>query len=331
MLERALAIGGLVGDCDGVLHARAWMVHTFGMAGQFREALEFAATIEHRPEDVARNPYPMIKARGGIAYCATGLGDMQRARDEADTMIAFGRGSGNARAEAFGHQQECCWRIYALDFVGAEAAGRRGLAAARDEIFRASCATYTAFALMSNGQYDEVGAITDEAAPKYRRLGDYWHGLPLAALAASRAIADGQLSRGTRALLEATEDARRRGYGYFVVNMEIVIARLHVMTARRDVETRATSVMKNPWFVTRHALPASRMATRELERLVGVATRDAPGFLGLIELSRAELYSHLGQRDRAMDALARLLSFMEATGLGFTPPAVARIQAELAS
>ena len=330
ILERALTVGETAGECDGVLHARAWRVHTLGMAGQFREALAFGETIEHRPEDVARNPYPMIKARGGIAYCATAVGDIGRAREEAQLMIAYGQASGNARAEAFGCQQESCWRLYSLDFAGAAAAGQRGLAAARDEVFRASCATYTAFALMSNGDDDAFEAVLDTAFPKYRDLGDFWHGSPLGALDAARAMAHGDLSAGMRSFIASTADARRRGYGYFVLNYEIVAARLHVMTARREVKARLSSIMRNPWFVARHAIPAARIAAWELDRLRAFAQVEAPGFLGLIELSRTELYSHLKRRKDALDALDDLHRFIERTGLEATPTAVTRIEQELA-
>ena len=90
-------------------------------------------------------------------------------------------------------------------------------------------------------------------------------------------------------------------------------------------------LVRDPWFVTRHAMPAARRAQQELESL----RRDAAatgfnGFLGVIDLSRAQMFAATGDTQRAREAVAEVRAFLAAAGVQpLTSASLEAIETEL--
>ena len=329
-LDRAIAVGSTQSEAVGVRHAEAWRVHTLIFMGRANDAVEDGSRIQYRPEDVQRNPYPMLKGRMGVAIGSAFVGDLRSARDLARGLVEHGRTSNYARAEAVGHCAEAVYRWLALDFPGAAAAARQGMAESRDEVYLVSNAFLLACALVSNGQFEEARGVTSVWIPRLADVGNYWIGSAMRGLGAGADVGLGRLSHGMRELHRVIDDVHQHGYVFLEYACRVAAAQIHVATARRDVDVPARTLLKNPRFVISHAVPAAKKAKQELEQLRSDVQRvQLGGFLGMIDLAQAQLFSRFGDRDTALSAVAAARAFVDASGLGFTPPPVHRIAAEL--
>ena len=246
-------------------------------------------------------------------------------------MLRLGKAAGNPRAEAIGYVAECAWRWAVLDDAAGESA-ILGLEAARDDIYRASNAFPLALALVNNAEYAEARDVTTAWLPRMRANGNYWIAAVLEVMQCAADIALGRMSAGMRDLLRIEEELRARGYAFPAFVARVTIARVHVLVARREVDVKTSWLLRNPWFVTRHAMPAARRAGQELESLRPDAVATGfNGFLGMIDLSRAQIFAISGQTQRARDALADVHAFLTAAGVQpLSCAALDAIEAELA-
>ena len=307
-LDRAIALVPAGSESEGARHARAWRAHTLMMMGRLTEAE--ATEIPSGPLS-----YPVFKGMSGVAIAAVLAGHLVRARELIDELLRLGKSAGNPRAEAIGYVAECAWRWAVLDATAGESA-IRGLAAARDDIYRASNAFPLALALVTNGRYAEARDVTETWLPRMRAHGNYWIAAVLEVMHSAADIALGRMSAGMRDLVRLEAELQQRGYAFPAFVARVTITQVHVLVARREVDVKASWLLRNPWFVTRHAMPAARRAQEELETL----RRDAVasgfgGFLGMIDLARARMFAATGDRQRAREAVAEVKAFLAAAGV----------------
>ncbi len=129
----------------------------------------------------------------------------------------------------------------------------QGLAAARDDIYRASNAFPLAMALVTNGRYAEAREVTETWLPRMRAHGNYWIAAVLEVMHSAADIALGRMSAGMRDLVRLEAELQERGYAFPAFVARVTIARVHVLVARREVDVKTSWLVRNPWFVTRHA------------------------------------------------------------------------------
>ena len=98
-----------------------------------------------------------------------------------------------------------------------------------------------------------------------RANGNYWIAAVLEVMQSAADIALGRMSAGMRDLVRIEAELRDRGYAFTALTARMTIARVHVLVARKEVDVKTSWLLRNPWFVTRHAMPAARRAERELE------------------------------------------------------------------
>jgi class 3 adenylate cyclase len=321
-LDRALALQPDRGDGDGVRHARAWRTHTLFMMGR---------TAEAEAADVPSGDlsYPVFKGMSGVALAATLGGNLPRGRALTDELLRLGRTAGNPRAEAIGCAMEAAWRWLVLD-VDADQSAVRGIDAARDDIYRAVNAFSLALALVSNGEYRQARDVTAAWLPIMQAHGNYWVAAMLQITQAAADVALGRMSDGMRDLARLEAELDECGYAFVAIVARFTIARVHVLVARREVDVKTSWLLRNPWFVTRHAMPAARRAQEELDALrMEALTNGFAGFLGMIELSRAQLFARTGEPELAREAVARVRDFLAAAGVQGTPLPLQRVEAEL--
>jgi class 3 adenylate cyclase/tetratricopeptide (TPR) repeat protein len=324
-LDRALALQPADAETEGSRHARAWRAHTLMMMGRLTEA----EAIEVPRGQLS---YPVFKGMSGVAFAATFGGHLVRARQLIDELLRLGKAAGNPRAEAIGCVVECAWRWTVLDPDAGESAVH-GLEAARDDIYRASNAFPLALSLITDGRYAEARDLTEVWLPKMRARGNYWIAAVLEVIRSAADVALGRMSAGMRDLLRTEAELQARGYAFPALVARLTIARVHILVARREVDVKASWLLRNPWFVARHAMPAERRAKQELESLRrdAVAVGGFNGFLGNIDLSRAQIYSRAGDTQQAREAVANVKSFLAEAGVqSQSCPAVDAIEAELA-
>jgi tetratricopeptide (TPR) repeat protein len=323
-LDRALALQPAGSESEGARHARAWRAHTLMMMGRLEEA-------EATEVPLGSLSYPVFKGMSGVAFAAVFGGHLVRARELIDELLRLGRAAGNPRAEAIGYVAECAWRWMVLDPTAGESAVH-GMEAARDDVYRASNAFPLALALITNGRYAEARDLTEVWLPKTRAGGNYWIAAVLEVVRSACDIAFGRMSAGMRDLLRTEAELQERGYAFPALVARVTIARVHVLVARREVDVKASWLLRNPWFVARHAIPAARRAKRELESLHRDAvTTGFKGFLGVIDLSRAQIFASAGDTQRAREAVAQVKTFLIEAGVEpHACPAVEAIETELA-
>ena len=245
-------------------------------------------------------------------------------------MLRLGKAAGNPRAEAIGYVAECAWRWAVLDDAAGESA-ILGLEAARDDIYRASNAFPLALALVSNARYAEARDVTTAWLPKMRANGNYWIAAVLEVMQCAADIALGRMSAGMRDLVRLEDELRERGMRSPPSSPASRSPEsTYSSPAERSTSRRAGSSAtpgSSPGTRCRPPAEPSRSSSRCDTTL---SPPGFNGFLGMIDLSRAQIFATSGQMHRARDAVADVHAFLEAAGVkALSSAAVESIEAEL--
>ncbi len=132
-LDRALEVGKSSDARDALAHALSWQTFILFEIGAVTDAISAARSVQRSDAENLDNPYPYVKSLGGLGLASALLGESHRSRASAEELIAFGRASGNARAESMGQWALAWQELTALEFDRAATTAQRGIEAARDQ------------------------------------------------------------------------------------------------------------------------------------------------------------------------------------------------------
>lgn len=315
-LDRALELGQAVQARDALAYVHGWRTYTLMECGRIADAIASVQALDQTDEERRNNVYPYVKSQSGLALALSYAGDLRQAREVADQLVAFGRATGSARAEALGHTGLAAYWVVAGDSVRGAAAAEAGVASAKDPLFRAMNAFGLAGALLGAGQDEAALDVCNEWLPYLERNRNDLFGMCLRRCRAVLKLKRGQLSEGFRELLADLGDQRARGMVGAAALSECSLLGIYTAMACSDAKPRLGPLLRNPWFVFTQAPFAARRARVLIERLrVEFAQWGGHGLLGMVDLCDAQLLVREGKTAQARECLERIEQRLREAGI----------------
>lgn len=331
-LERAVQTAQAAGARDALAYALAWQTFTLFEIGRPAESLNLGHLLHPTDEEFRRNPYPYAFGRCGLVIAQVVSGDLKRAREIAQDVIASGRAGGNARAESLGHFVLAYCQVVALEFDGAAATAQAGMLAAKDPFFESTNANVRTVALAVGMHLDDARRLCNAWLPTFVQLGNVWFARTLSSVGFSMDLASGQLSDGLRGMQAVLADLKNAGYLVAAALCEVFLLMTYVSIARRDVKPEIGAILRNPWFVFTQAPFATRNARRMIKRLrLELPQNSMHGFLGIVDLCEGRLLAHRGEQVQAQMVIQRIRTWLDEAGVEEVPKAVKELQAQVDS
>lgn len=332
VLDRALSLGQSVQAREAIAYVQAWRVFPLFELGRVAEAIRTAESLDQTEEERRNSPYPYVKCRGGLAIALELSGELRRARDVADELIAFGRASGSARAEAMGHYSLAMYWCLTFGYERAAASAQAGIDAAKDPLFRALNACALSLALLRTRRVANALDVCSEWLPFLESNSNYYFGQPMRLVRDASELAGGRLSDGLRNILAGMLDLQVRDMRTTAGIVQSALLNIHVAVVCKDVKPTLGVLMRNPWFVFTQAPFAAHKARGLIERLrVELQERNLSGLLGLVDLHEGRLLAHQGKKEQAQECFERIQRRLRDAGVDQVPAPVAELAAEIAS
>ncbi|HYN35242.1 MAG TPA: AAA family ATPase [Ilumatobacteraceae bacterium] len=311
LLDRAIEVGERADDPEVLAHAHTWRVWAQFLCGNHAEALADGERVDELLGRLVDRRYVSIKSAGAIGLAEIGLGRFANARRTADWLIATGAQTGSTRATSMGQSVLSLVATVTGDIEASAAFGREAVATATDPIYRDFARVMGVHGLVAAGVVDEARAMHDDLVDSCTTLG--LDGLILAAAPACGVmnVLAGDLTGGMSELDDAIDRAERAGSPLLASFGRVYRASVRARAVTREVSVPLTIVLRNPRFVTRHALPARRRGVDELEQLIiDLPTQGGAGLRWLVSIELAKLLAVRGDRPRAEAVIARAASWM---------------------
>lgn len=310
LLDRAVAIGEEVDDAVVLAHAHTWRIWARFLGGQHDAALADGRRVDALLARLDDPRYPAIKSAGAVGLAQIGTGAFGAARETAEWLIATGAATGSTRAASMGESVLSLAATLSDDAAGGAEHGRRAVAAATDPIYRDMARLMAVHGMVAAGQVDAARAVYGDLVESCVSLG--LDGLVLAAAPAHGVIRvlDGELTAGMDELDDAIDRARSAGSEFLASLGRLYRATVRARSATREVTAPLRTVIRNPRFVARHAVPARRSAADELETLIGeLAAQGGAGLRWLASIELAKVLVARGDRAGADRVLTRALAW----------------------
>jgi class 3 adenylate cyclase len=268
-------------------------------------------------------------ARLYLAIAQLTAGDFERARALRAELLELVERTGQQRAAPAAFFVGAYDALLRLDSDAVDRECRAGLEIVKDPLYRGWLLGYLATSQFSSGDYEE-GCLTADAHLIHH------DGRPAEfCLTMSRSfqglknLAQGDLARGMQAYRTELERSHSVGHRWGYLQLTLGLAQTYVSIVARDLSPPVGSLLRNPGFVARHALPAARHARAQLE----AARRELEetgmvGFAGLISFTSARLHACQGRDAEASSELARCVDFLREAG-GEIPSRVRELSQQL--
>jgi class 3 adenylate cyclase len=311
LLDRAVGIGERADDAEVLAHAHTWRIWARFLGGQHVEALADGARVEALLDRLVDRRYVSIKSAGAVGLAQIGLGRFADARRTADWLIATGSATGSTRATSMGQSVLGLSATVTGDIEGSAAFARRAVATATDPIYRDFARVIGVHGLVAAGAVAEARSMHTDLVASCSALG--LDGLILATSSAYAVLTvlDGDLTDGMAALDDAIDRAEHAGSRLLASFGRVYRSSIRTRAVTREVAVPLATVLRNPRFVTRHALPARRRAADELEQLLAdLPAQGGEGLRWLVSVELAKLLAARGERPRAEAAIARAAGWM---------------------
>ncbi len=309
LLDEAVSIGERLDNAEVIAHALAWRVWTYFFAGRHGDAVVDAQRVQSLLGRLADDRYPRIKSAGAHGLALLGLGAFAQAEEVARALIEDGTASGSSRSVSMGYAVLSLRATLTGDAVAGADLGVRGVEEATDPIYRDFARIMAVHGLVAAGRLIEARHEHTELVTSCGRLG--LDGIVLAVASANGVlqVLEGSLSQGMDDLDDAIARCTRSGNRFLSALGMLYRAAIRARAVTGAAGTPTATILTNPRFLLRHALPARRDARTGLESLV----RDLPelGGAGLRLLAATELAGllrHQGQTREADSVIDRVKS-----------------------
>ncbi|MEP6299568.1 MAG: hypothetical protein ABJ382_19775, partial [Ilumatobacter sp.] len=311
LLDRAVAIGEQADDVEVLAHAHTWRIWARFLGGQHAGALADGERVDELLDRLADKRYVSIKSAGAVGLAHIGLGRFADARRTAHWLIATGTETGSTRATSMGQSVLSLAATVTADTEASARFGRDAVATATDPIYRDMARLMAVHGLVAASAVDEARALHTDLVESCTKLG--LDGLILAASSgfAVMTVLDGDLTEGMSQLDDSIAQAEAAGSLLLAAFGRVYRASIRARAVTREVSVPLTTVLRNPRFVTRHAIPGRRRGVAELEQLiVGLPTQGCAGLRWLVSLELAKLLVARGEEPRADAVIARATEWM---------------------
>ena len=311
LLDRAVDIGERADDAEVLAHAHTWRIWARFLGGQHVGALADGQRVDELLDRLVDRRYVSMKSAGAVGLAHIGLGQFAEARRTADWLIATGTATGSTRATSMGQSVLSLAATASGDIEASAAFGREAVATATDPIYRDMARLMGVHGLVAAGAVAEARVMHADLVESCTTLG--LDGLILAASSAYAVLSvlDGDLTSGMSQLDDSIEQADLAGSLLLASFARVYRASIRARAVTREVSVPLTTVLRNPRFVARHAIPARRRAVDELEQLIAdLPSQGAAGLRWLVSVELAKLLVARGDRARAEAVIARAAAWM---------------------
>jgi class 3 adenylate cyclase len=300
LLDDAVSIGERLDNAEVLAHALTWRVWTHFFAGRHADAVDDAQRVQTLLPRLTDDRYPRIKSAGGHGLALLGLGAFDRAEGVARSMIEDGTSSGSSRSVSMGYAVLSLRATLTGDSSAGADLGVRGVTEATDPIYRDFARIMAVHGLVAAGRVSEARHEHTELVTSCEKLG--LDGIVLAVASANGVlqVLEGSLSQGMAELDDAIARCNRSGNRFLAALGTLYRAAIRARAVTGAAGTPALTILANPRFLLRHALPALRDGRAELERLIDELP--SMGGSGLRLLAATELAGLLRHRGETLAA-----------------------------
>ncbi len=310
-LEQAERIGRSAGSGRVIAYANAWKSYPLWFLGREAEALDAAETVIPLATRFPDDHYLFFIGQAGAAGAAAARGELSRVRRIGESLVAFAKRTGNARAAVAGY---CCISssfVMQASFEEAVDAARKAKSRAIDPFYLAWAIYYEALALAWAGRSGEGRKAVDELLCQGTR---FWTSLarPLEALIL---LGEGHLSAGLAQLLHDLEHFHQTGALFMEHFCRSVLGSLYTDIACGAMSWDPVAMLRNPGFVLRTAFRAPVRARSWLDKHLEMLEEDEVSVqLGPAHVDLARLDHHEGNDAGAREHLTRACEIFQTQG-----------------
>jgi tetratricopeptide (TPR) repeat protein len=265
-LELACRLGETSGKTRTIAYAHTWKAFALSGMGRLSEAIQAAEAGHALAQDLPEDGYVSGWSLDALGIACVAGGDLERARRIAREMIALAGESGDAHYAVAGQCLLAQVHLAALEFDSAIEAAEAARGQTRDPMGRWWPLAYQALGLALALRFEECRPVAVELRAWAEEHCAENLATPAKAAGAMVSLGEGRLSKGMAALLALHADARRRSLVFNEAWLTVSIGIVYARIATRNVPINIPSLLRNPGFVLRHALPARRKARAWLER-----------------------------------------------------------------
>ena len=272
-LELACRLGETSGKTRTIAYAHTWKAFALSWMGRLSESIRAAEAGHALAQALPEDTYLRGWSLGALGLACVAGGDLERARRVARELIDTW--NGDPHAAVAGHCLLAQAHVAALEFDDAiaEAQAARGQTRG-DPMGRWWPLAYHALGLALALRFQECRPVAVELLALAEEHCAEILATPAKVAGALVSLGEGRLSKGMAALLALHADARTRSLAFNEAWLTFSIGVVYARIATRDVPINIPSLLRNPGFVLRHALPARRKARAWLERVLE-ASRDS--------------------------------------------------------
>jgi len=310
-LMGALDLGGAAGSELVIGYASSWLANVCVDLGRLEEAVSHGCrgrTIARSVEEDNLLHYSL-----GYAYWATG--DIRRAREIGEELLAIGRARSSLRAHVTGF---CVLGHACLMEGDTESAARwyrRAIRISADPYQSEFPRAFLAIAYVQGGRFERAEGLAREVLAFSERRGARIIGLVAQGLLGIVQAVKGQLGGGLRLMEEAEATALEEGFVWAHANAEYLLGRFYLGVAEGREPVTMRLVLRNALFILRRAWRAAAHARTHLEAARAAALSiGARGMVAQADLALGRLHALKGRTEKAREHLVDAMRYFESEG-----------------
>lgn len=311
LLDRAVEIGEAADDAEVLAHAHTWRIWARFLGGDHFGALADGEAVDELLDRLVDRRYVSMKSAGAVGLAQIGLGRFADARRTAAWLIATGATTGSTRATSMGQSVLCLAATVTGDIEASATFAHEAVATATDPIYLDMARLMGVHGLVAAGAIAEARAMHTDLVDSCTTLGLDGLKLAVSPAYAVMTVLDGDLTAGMSQLDDSIDRSDRAGSHLLASFGRVYRASVRARAVTREVSVPLRTVLRNPRFVVRHALPARRRSVDELEQLIAdLPSQGGAGLRWLVSVELAKLLVFRGDRTRAEAVIARAAAWM---------------------
>ena len=315
--DRAIEIGEECGSARVLAYAYTQRGWAFGISGRSSGGLaanEKALALVGQLDDDRDARYVRLKAGCGGVFGRLSIGDLIKARAQAQELMDFAATSGSARALAFAYWSSAGISYFTGDVARAIKDAERARDAAVDPFYKSFIEPFVGLFLASAGQYAASKAVTDSGLRFTEDRGIFSLTLQHRLSEALVLLGEGELSRGMDQLEEIKREAHELDWGWLHTVARLNEAVVYARIASGEAKTSIGAMARNLSFVIGRARGASRTAREALASLSEDLSPDLESLRFIIEFEFAKLLIKRKERDEARRHVQKAIAFLQPLG-----------------
>jgi class 3 adenylate cyclase/tetratricopeptide (TPR) repeat protein len=314
-LQKAKKIGEEIGNSLVVGYASTWLSWVCGEMGRFAEGVENGKEAHRIAQNIKTNPYLHFKSLAGIGYNYFWSGKAADSQTIVESLFDYGDRYGDTRCLVLAYQNEGFMYTSAGKLQEAIRVLKKGVEVSVDPFYNFAammplCFAYIQADRMKDAQniYLLISRFCSDAGCNYIKSS-------VDMFSALIKISHGELSKGMKALFDATNAAKTMGYDGIMTAHYYVIARVYLEIVKGGKSVPFSTLIKNPKFILLHAPFAAKRAEKYLMKTITFGrTIGAIGFVAQAHLDLGIFYKIKKRYQEASVNLEEAIRIFDETG-----------------